>query len=113
MLGLTLTPKSPNAMAIFSVVRRDHFSPVMGSPAVSYSIRNWISVTMSAVFFRLACGRRRNGAFGQNGIATVSQLDRFQPGEQAALLLVEQAVEKQDGRFQFIGRYLKSGGIGQ
>ena len=27
MLGLTTTPKSPSAMAILSVVRRDHFSP--------------------------------------------------------------------------------------
>ena len=51
--------------------------------------------------------------FGQNAIASVSQLDGFQSGEQTALLLVEQAVEKQDGRFQFIGRYLKSGGVGQ
>ena len=51
--------------------------------------------------------------FGQNAIAAVSQLDGFQPGEQTTLLLVEQAVEKQDGRFQFIGRYLESGGIGQ
>ena len=31
--------------------------------AVSYSSRNSISVTMSAVFFRPACVRRRNGAF--------------------------------------------------
>jgi hypothetical protein len=51
--------------------------------------------------------------FGENAIASVSQLDGFQPGEQTTLLLVEQAVEKQDGRFQFIGRYLESGGIGQ
>jgi hypothetical protein len=51
--------------------------------------------------------------FGQNAIATVSQLDGFQPGEQTALLLVEQAIEKQDGRLQFIGRYVKSGGVGQ
>jgi hypothetical protein len=51
--------------------------------------------------------------FGQNAIATVSQLDGFQPGKQTTLLLVEQAVEKQDGRLQFIGRYLKSGGVGQ
>lgn len=51
--------------------------------------------------------------FGQNAIASVSQLDGFQSGEQAALLLVEQTVEKQDGRFQFIGRYLKSGRIGE
>ena len=55
------TAKSPDAMAILSVVRRDHFSPVMGSPAVSYSSRNSIKVTMSAVFFRLVCVRRRNG----------------------------------------------------
>jgi hypothetical protein len=41
--------------------------------------------------------------FGENTIASVSQLDGFQPGEQTTLLLVEQAVEKQDGRFQFIG----------
>src|ERR1039457_6105429 len=52
-------------MAILSVVRRDHFSPVMGSPAVSYSSRNSISVTMSAVFFRRVCVRRRSGAYGQ------------------------------------------------
>jgi len=51
--------------------------------------------------------------FSQNTIATVSQLDGFQSGEQATLLLVEQTVEKQDGCFQFIGRYLESGGIGQ
>ena len=51
--------------------------------------------------------------FGQNAVASVSQLDRFQPSEQTTLLLVKQAVEKQDGRFQFIGRYLESGGISQ
>ena len=51
--------------------------------------------------------------FGQNAIASVSQLDGFQPGKQTTLLLVEQAIEKQDGRFQLIGRYLESGGIGQ
>jgi len=33
--GLTAIPKSPSAMAILAVVRRDHFMPVMGSPAVS------------------------------------------------------------------------------
>ena len=51
--------------------------------------------------------------FGQNAIAAVSQLDGFQPGKQTTLLLVEQAIEKQDGGFEFIGRYLESGGIGQ
>jgi len=51
VLGLTKTRKSPSALAILSVVRRDHFRPVIGSPAVSYSSRNSISLTMSAVFF--------------------------------------------------------------
>jgi hypothetical protein len=51
--------------------------------------------------------------FGQNAIASMSQLDGFQSSEQTTLLLVEQAIKKQDGCFQFIGRYLKSGGIGQ
>ncbi len=49
----------------------------------------------------------------QNAIATVSQLDGFQPSKQAALLFVEQTVEQQDCRFQFIGRHLESGGVGQ
>ena len=44
--------------------------------------------------------------FSQNAIASVSQFDGLQPGEQAALLLVEQAIEKQNGRFELIGRYL-------
>jgi hypothetical protein len=38
-------------MATLAVVRRDHFRPVMGSPAVSYSSRNSIRVRRSAVFF--------------------------------------------------------------
>ena len=138
MLGLTLTPKSPSAMAILSVVRRDHFSPVMGSPAVSYSSRNSISVTMSAFFFRRVCGRRRPAGatrchilieqllasagdgvwiqakeFGQDTVAAVSQLDGFQAGEQATLLFVQQTVEQHDGSLEFLGRNLKGGGIGQ
>jgi hypothetical protein len=49
-VGLTTTPKSPRAMAILSVVRRDHFRPEIGSPAV---------------FFRPGCARRRNDGCGQ------------------------------------------------
>jgi hypothetical protein len=109
----------------------------MGSPAVSYSSRNSISVTMSAVFFdpfASAAGtasapgryilieqlltsasdgvRIQSEEFGQNSIAAVSQLHGLQAGEQSTLLLVEQAVEKQNGGFEFIGRYLESGSIG-
>ena len=49
----------------------------------------------------------------QNAIAAVSQLHGLQPREQATLLLVEQAVEKQDSGFEFMGRYLERGSIGQ
>ena len=45
---------------------------------------------------------------GQNAVAAVSQLHGLQTGEQPTLLLVEQAVENQNGGFEFIGRYLKS-----
>src|SRR5580698_3964121 len=133
-----MTPKSPSAMAILSVVRRDHFKPVMGSPAVSYSSRNSISVTMSAFFFfdgfTSAAGTARAVSryilieevlastgdsvriqaeeSGQNAIASVSQFDGLQPGEQTTLLLIQQAVEKQNSRFEFIGRYLERGSIG-
>ena len=49
---------------------------------------------------------------GQNTIAAVSQLHGLQPCEQATLLFVEQTVEKQNGSFEFIGRYLERGSIG-
>ena len=136
-MGLTRTPKSPSALAILSVVRRDHFRPVMGSPAVSYSSRNSIRVTMSAFFFHgLASAARTAGAsrhhllieqllapagdgvriqaeeFGHDTVAAVPQLDGFQAGEQAALLLVPQTVEQHNGGLEFMGRHLESGGIG-
>jgi hypothetical protein len=50
---------------------------------------------------------------GQNAIASASQFHGFQRGEQKTLLLVEQAVEKQNDGFELIGRYLESGSIGQ
>jgi hypothetical protein len=49
---------------------------------------------------------------GQNAIAAVPQFHGLQACEQATLLLVEQAVEKQDGSFELIGGYLERGGIG-
>ena len=51
--------------------------------------------------------------FSQDTVAAVSQLDRFQAGEQATLLLVEQTVEEQNSGFEFFGRYLESGSIGR
>jgi hypothetical protein len=42
----------------------------------------------------------------------MAQFDGLQAGEQAALLFVEQAVEKQNSGIEFLGRYLESGRIG-
>ena len=50
---------------------------------------------------------------GQNAVAAMSQLHGLQTGEQPTLLLVEQAVENQNGGFEFIGRYLKSRSSGE
>ena len=50
--------------------------------------------------------------FSQNAVAAMSQFDGLQAGKQTTLLLVEQAVEKQNSRFQFLGRHLESGSIG-
>jgi hypothetical protein len=135
-LGL-MTPKSPSAIAIFSVVRRDHFSPVMGSPAVPYSSKNSINTPMSAVFFdRFAPAAGTTGASrghilieqllapagngvwieaeecSQDAVAAVPQFDGFQAGEETALLLVQQTVEQQDGGLEFLRRNLEGGGVG-
>jgi hypothetical protein len=48
---------------------------------------------------------------GQNGIAAVAEFHGFQAGEQTTLLLVKQAIEKQNGGFEFIGRYLERGSM--
>jgi hypothetical protein len=42
----------------------------------------------------------------------VPQFDRFHAGEEAPLLLVQQTVEQHNGGLEFLGRNLKSGGIG-
>jgi hypothetical protein len=41
--------------------------------------------------------------FGQDTVATVSQLDRFHTGEQATLLFVQQTVEQHNGSLEFLG----------
>ncbi len=48
---------------------------------------------------------------GQLAIAAAAQFERFQSGIQAALLLVQQAVEQEDGGFQFLFGDLQHGGI--
>jgi hypothetical protein len=45
-------------------------------------------------------------------ISTAAQFDRFQAGEEAALLFVAQAVKQQNGGFEFIGGHGECGRIG-
>ena len=45
---------------------------------------------------------------GQLAIATTAQLQRLQSDIQTALLLIQQAVEQEDGGFQFLLRNLKN-----
>ena len=49
--------------------------------------------------------------FGQHAVAAVAELHGFQTGVQAALLLVQQTVEQDDGGFHLIGRHFQTGGI--
>lgn len=44
---------------------------------------------------------------GEAGIASTSEPERFQAGKEAALLLVEEAVEENDGGLEFLGRALE------
>jgi hypothetical protein len=48
---------------------------------------------------------------GQLAIAATAQLERFQAGIEAALLLIEQTVEQEDGGFHFPGGNLQQGRI--
>jgi hypothetical protein len=50
---------------------------------------------------------------GQTGIAPASQPERLQAGVEAALLFVEEAVEQNDGRLEFLGRALEDRGVGE
>jgi hypothetical protein len=49
--------------------------------------------------------------FGQHAVAAVAEFHGFQTGVQAALLLVQQTVEQDDGSFHLIGRHFQPGGI--
>ncbi len=45
-------------------------------------------------------------------IAAVSQLEGFDSGIEATLLFIQQAIEQQDGRLEFVGGNFQAGGIG-
>ncbi len=47
----------------------------------------------------------------QQSVPAMAQADGLQPGKQAALLLIEQAIEEKDRRLEFMRRGLESGGM--
>ena len=55
-------PSLADSSAIVLVVRRDQRRPVMGSPAVSCSSRQWRTAIRSGVFFPSEYAPRRCGA---------------------------------------------------
>jgi hypothetical protein len=50
---------------------------------------------------------------GQHAVAAVAELQGFQSGVQAALLLVQQTVKQNDGGFHLIRRHFQTGGVHQ
>jgi len=110
--------------------------PVMGSPAVLCSSRiSMASITSGVFFHRFAPGagvsdstdldiliqqlaaaagdgvRIEAEKFSQHAVATVAEFHGFQTGIQAALLLIQQAIEQDNGGFHLIGRHFQTGGI--
>jgi hypothetical protein len=136
VLGETAMPSLASSSAMVVVVRRDQRKPVMGSPAVSCSSRQWRTAIRSGVFFRRSTttpGAARAAAdhiliqqllptaghgmhvqaqeISEQSVPAVAQADGLQPGKQAALLFIEQAIEQQDGGLEFMGRSLEVGGM--
>ena len=62
--GQTSMPSLCSSAATLAVVRRVHFKPVTGSPAVSCAIRTSSRAMTSGVFFPQACARHRRVAPG-------------------------------------------------
>jgi hypothetical protein len=65
VLGETAMLSWASSSAMVVVVRRDQRKPVMGSPAVSCSSRQWRTAIMSGVFFPWVYDHRRCGGFGR------------------------------------------------
>ena len=128
-------PSLHSSAATLAVVRRVHFRPRTGSPAVSWSIRASMWAMTSGFFFRPrppaaraphpvaldvaldklppAGGDRRRVDAEQSGDAPVAAppaLERFETGEQAPLPLVEQAGEQHDRGAQLLRHQV---GLGQ
>ena len=103
--------------------------PVMGSPAVSCSIKVWMASMTWGTLFLSRAARRPRGAparfdvageqlaaapghgagvdaqqLGDLGVSAVADLERLQPGIQPPLAFVEQAVEQHDGRLELVGQ---------
>src|SRR5437879_1218918 len=75
-------------------------------------LSTWTPLSKGRVRVGLGLGGSRVRNSAKIRVAAVPQLDGFQAGEQATLLLVEQTVEEQNSGLEFFGRYLQSGSIG-
>jgi len=129
-------PSLRSSSAMVVVVRRDRRKPVLGSPAVSCSSRQWRTAIRSGVFFRRSTttavaarstadhiliqqllptagygGYVQAQEIAEQSVPAAAQADGLQPGKQAALLFIEQAIEQRDGGLEFIGRSLEIGGM--
>lgn len=119
MFLLTAMPKAVSCSAILRVVRLLHFTPEIGSPAVSCRISSSIWEMTSGVFFRrraAAAGfayavsrqvlfeqlapapgnrvRVHADELGNSLIPAVAQFERLQSCVQAPLLFIQQAGEQ-------------------
>src|SRR5262249_3686330 len=136
VLGETAMPSWANSWAIVVVVRRDQRNPVIGSPAVSCSRRQWRTAIMSGGFFRRstttthASGSTADDILLQKLLSTASHgmhiqaqevtqqsisamapAHGLQPGKQSTLLFIEQAIKEHYGGLKFIGRGLGRRGM--
>src|SRR5215510_8776851 len=136
VLGEIAMPSWANSWAIVVVVRRDQRNPVIGSPAVSCSRRQWRTAIMSGVFFPSeydtthASGSTADDILLQKLLSTASHgmhiqaqevtqqsisamapAHGLQPGKQSTLLFIEQAIKEHYGGLKFIGRGLERSGM--
>jgi hypothetical protein len=136
VLDDTAMPSGDSSSARVAVVRRDQRKPVMGSPAVSCSSRQWRTAIMSGVFFRRGTSPARAAGpaadhipiqqllttagdgmhvqaqeIAQQSVPAMAQANGLQPSKQPPLLFIEQAIEQKDGRLNFGGRSLEGGSM--
>src|SRR5215471_8167638 len=76
-----------------------------GNPSADYvALQQWLAAAGDGVGVQTQ-------KIAEQGIAAMAEPNRFQAGEQAALLFVEQRIEEQDSGFEFVRRDFKGGRV--